>query len=110
MHFRACSVESVGLTGNEAWLPHKARAVPACDERYLVKLLLLLEGADVLPDLLHLLRASAFDDVVSARILVGCDEVWVIDAGQGHLLLHVGHQLPLQLPVQHLHSPLGGLH
>ena len=78
-------------------------AIQACGRCYLVKLLLLLEGADVLRNLPHLLRASTLDDVVSTRVLVGCNEVWVIDAGQGHLLLHVGHQLPLQLPVQHLH-------
>ena len=69
---------------------------------YLVQLLLLLEGADLLPDLLDLLRASALDDVVSSSVLVSSNEIWVVDAGQGNMLLHVRHQLPLQLPVQYL--------
>ena len=69
---------------------------------YLVELLLLPEGAYLLPNLLNLLRSSTLDDVVSAGILIGSDEVGVVNARQRHMLLHVGHKLPLQLPVKYL--------
>ena len=69
----------------------------------LVNLLLLLELSYVLPDLLHLLSTAALDDVVSAGVLVGGNVVRVKDTGQGDQVLHIWYQLPLQLPVEHLH-------
>ena len=65
-------------------------------------LVLLLEAADVMPDGFHLLPARALDDIISPGVLICCNEVWIIDPGQRRHLLHVGHQLPLQLKVQHL--------
>ena len=47
----------------------------------------------------HLLLLGAFDDVVCSCILVGGNEVGVVDARQWHHLLHVRHQLSLQVIV-----------
>jgi hypothetical protein len=54
----------------------------------------------------HLLALGPLDAIVCALRLVGCDECRVVDAGQGHQVLHQRHQLLLQLKVQHL----GALH
>ena len=67
-------------------------------------LILLFEGPDVPPDGLQLLFPGALNHIVRAPLLVGCDEVRMVDARQGRHLFHVGHQLPLQLKVQHLRS------
>jgi hypothetical protein len=53
----------------------------------------------------HLLLLAALDEVVCARLLVGRDECGVEDARQRHHVAHVGHQLLLQLKVQHLMGP-----
>ena len=73
-----------------------------CWLAHLVNLLVLLEGPDLLPDLLDLLCPGSLDDIVSTGVLVSCNEVWVVDTWQWHLLLHVRYQLPLKLPVKNL--------
>jgi hypothetical protein len=62
---------------------------------------------DVLDDSLHLLLLGALDQVVGTRLLVGGDEVRVVDSGQGHHVLHEGAQLLLQVDVQHTSSVHG---
>ena len=41
------------------------------------------------------------ETVVRARLLVGGDEVGIVDGRKGHHVLHVGGELPLQVVLQH---------
>ena len=49
-----------------------------------------------------LLLFGALDDVVSASILIGSYEVWIVDSRQRDQLLHIWCQLSLQVIVQYL--------
>ncbi len=63
-----------------------------------------LELANLTPHGLHLLHLGALDEIVGALLLVGRNEILVVDARQRLQVLHVWHQLPLQLKVQHLRA------
>ena len=68
----------------------------------LIHLGALLEVADLLADDVHLLLLRALNGVVRAAVLVRRNEVCIVDAGHWLDVLHVRHQLPLQLKVQDL--------
>ena len=85
----------------------EALSVSRPDDDDLVESLLLLEGADIVTEVLDdLLLVSSRDEVVGTISLVGSDEVSRVDGRQRNDVLHVGDELTLQIPVQNL----GALH
>lgn len=73
------------------------------DNDDLIEVLLLLEGADVVTEVLDdLLLVGGGDQVVGTVGLVGGNKVSRVDRGQGDDGLHVGDELTLQIPLQDL--------
>lgn len=85
----------------------EALSVGGPDHDDLVESLLLLEGADIVTQVLNdVLLVCSRNDVVGAVSLVGRNEVGRVHRGQGDDALHVGDELALQIPIQ----DLGALH
>mmetsp|Transcript_48962 Transcript_48962/g.123168 ORF Transcript_48962/g.123168 Transcript_48962/m.123168 type:complete len:512 (+) Transcript_48962:227-1762(+) len=80
----------------------EALSVGGPEHHHLVQVVGRLEVADVLAQLLEQLLLGALQHVVGAILLVGSDEVREVDGRQRDDRLQEGHQLTLQIVLEHL--------